>query len=342
MPGDYLARGQGRMASVAKARVCPDRLGQGGFDNKMRSNRKRLVLHIGAHKTASSLLFRLLHRFSDELEQNGVRHVTRSRTLTSPLFDHLYGIASGSRAWDANLPEGAVAEVTELFGGPDQTVIVTSEDMFKRLALDKFYPNIGRALRLLKSLVPDRRLEVILYVRAQPGYVESCYVQYIQMGRSLEFEDFTGGGIPRNLNWYKTCKTIAKAIGGKSLTVRPYEIIKDLGPEGYFHDFLRAAGLDWLVGRPVAAEIESGSLSNRGYSSVAIDIARYAIPRIRKEDLPALRRLLQTRFSSDRYPRPRFFTDDEIRQMKDHYADSNRALFSEFIPGHDPMRLGYL
>lgn len=303
---------------------------------------KDIYLHIGAHKTASTTIRRLLRGCAADLAARGVRLVPRDVLVASPFFAHLMRVVQGKAdpGVAAVSPEDR-AELQGLVAGPEARVLMTSEDMFKRLPLDDFYDNIGLGLRLMQALLPGHRLHVVLYVRAQPAYVESCYTQLVHLGRSLPFAKFTGKTLPAHLRWNRVCDDITAALGPDRLIVKPFEIIRDLGGAGFFHDFAAAVGIPDPQSLPLDEETLQGKRANRSFSDVAMRMALMAAPEISPKDMKLLRRFLQEHFSTDSYPRPRLFTPEETAAMKALYAADNADLFARYLPGYDAAKLGY-
>lgn len=304
---------------------------------------KDIYLYIGAHKTASTTVRRLLMGNSTELAARGVKLVARKTIVESSFFAHLTKVISGTAAADvAAVSAGDLAELRGFVDGPYSRVLMTSEDMFKRLPLKNFYDNIGLGLRLIQQLLPEDRVHVVLYTRNQPAYVESCYLQLVHLGRALTFSRFTGQkGLPDHLRWKKVCDEISAVVGPERLIVKPFEIIRKLGGSGFFYDFAESVGIPDARSLPLDDEVLQGKRGNRSYSDIAMQIALLAAPVIRDKDNKRLRQFLQEHFSSDTYPRPELFRPQQVARMKSLYAEDNAALFAQYMPQYDGAALGY-
>ncbi len=306
------------------------------------SSGKDIYLYIGAHKTASTTVRRLLKGCDGVLATRGVKLVLRDTIVSSSFFRHLTRVISGKAPPEAAAVSAAdLAELRGFVAGPHSRVLMTSEDMFKRLPLGKFYDNIGLGLRLIQQLLPEDRVHVVFYTRRQAPYVESCYLQLVHLGRSLSFSKFIQKELPTHLLWNRVCDEITAALGPGRLIVKPFEIIRDLGGDGFFHDFAESVGIPDPKSLPLDQAVLDGKRANRSYSDVAMRMALIAAPVIREQDNKRLRSFLQEHFSTETYPRPQLFSPQQIAQMTALYAKDNAALFAQYMPQYDGAALGY-
>jgi len=280
---------------------------------------------------------------ADILAKRGVKLVARKTIVGSSFFSHLTQVITAKVSPEPSaVSEADLAELRGFVAGPHNRILMTSEDMFKRLPLKDFYDNIGLGLTLIQQLLPEHRVHVVLYTRTQPAYVESCYTQLIQMGRSLTFQKFIGKNLPSHLKWKSVCDRITAALGPDRLIVKPFEIIRKLGGTGFFHDFAESVGIPDPQSLPIDEAVQKGRSANRSYSGIAMQMAILAAPVITEPDAKRLRRFLQEFFSNDKYPRPELFTQQQTERMKSLYAEDNAALFAQYMPQYDGAALGYL
>lgn len=304
---------------------------------------RTLILHIGTQKTASTLIRRFLKANVDRLAESDIRLVDRATLTESPFFGYLEKVTSGAVPVTDPVPEEIAANLAQMVDGPQSQVLMTSEILFHRLPLDDFYDRIADGLRLFQTLLPGWRIRVIFYVRVQKSFVESCYTQLLQMGKRVKFSVYTGGGVPTHLGWTRVCDDIAGVIGAENLTVRPFEAIRDLGTEGFLHDFLLRLGLspDQAGAFDFDETLAEGKAANRGFSEVAVKMARFTMPMVDPKDRKKLRKFLQENFSTEHYPRPVYFSEEQATEMATFYRADNARLFATYIPDQDPDRLGY-
>ncbi|MGB3409521.1 MAG: hypothetical protein WBA67_18725, partial [Jannaschia sp.] len=281
---------------------------------------------------------------STQLTDLDVKLIDRTALSDTVFFHYLERISAGRVDAAAPVPTRVADDLTRLVSGPHQTVLATSEIMFSRLPLSDFYQHTAEALRMMGRLLPDYRIQVILYVRQQTAFVESCYTQLVQTGREITFEDYIGGDIPRHLDWARVCDDIAGAVGAENVTVRPFEVIRDMGSEGFLRDFLSIIGLseDQMTSFSFDDALAEGATANRGFSQVAVDMARFTMPMLNPNQRKRLRKFLQDHFSTRDFPRPAYFTPDQAIAVAREYSESNARLFEAHMPDFDAARLGYL
>lgn len=293
------------------------------------SNGKSLYLHIGAHKTASSFLQSLLKNNIDALKKRGLKVVSRGEIIESPFYAALNKINKGeSKAFEL---EQQVEPYGALISKDEGDVLFTNEDMFSTLKLKDFYQNIEESVKFCQKIYPDHDVKLILYVRNQPDYIESKFVQYIHLGRSFSFEDFLEEDFPKHLDWHKAVVNATSVLGKDKVIVKPYESIFELGQDEFFYEFLECVGVNDRKNITVPTDLGQKRGANRSYSGVAIEIAKRVNPLLEKDEKRKLRNFLQTHFSTATHPRGEFFSNDQKKQILGYYLSGNKALFQEFI-----------
>lgn len=309
---------------------------------------KQVFLHIGAQKTASTMLSRVMRLTQQEIKQRGVKLLFRDMLLDAPFLKHVNSVIQQTAPPDAPLPHDARENLERLLAGRGDRVLMSSEAMFRRLhplykRLDPydFFENIGAGLKLLRRELPQHGFHVILYVREQTSFLESTYTQLVHMGRTMSFDDFIKGKIPDTLSWRRVCDEIVEALGPGSLSVRPFEIIRDMGGEKFFYQFLETIGITDAAAMNIDPEAFSGRSANRSFSDVAMQMAHIATPVVSPQDMKRLRKFLQNNFSNEHYPRPQLLSPDQRTAMKDHYRNDNIRLFETHMPSYDPKKYGY-
>lgn len=312
------------------------------------SERKTLYLYIGAQKTASSMVRRALKAHIEQLNENGVALIDRGQILQSPFFKFLKNYPVGPERPEPTQEQ--LADIKGLLDTPHPVTLATSEGMFSSLHSDDFFQNIKPGLEVMRRVLPDFDIRVVLYSRVQKGFLESCYTQFIQLGHSeLTFDDFLGRTsgektLPTDLSWAKVCDDISAVVGKENLIVRPFEVIRELGSAGFVRDFLQILGLDaeQAAAFDLDAALAEGRAANRGFSQAAVDIARFTMPMLNPKQKKRLRKFLQEGFSTEHYPRPKYFSDAEAAELKSIYTSENTRLFKEYLPEFDPVALGYI
>lgn len=292
-----------------------------------------LYLHIGAHKTASTLLQSELKKDRSPLAQQ-LNIVFREEVNKTNFYHSLKKAKAGDEVSDF---EGD--EIYSLLRA-DKDNLITNEDLFSGLSVGDFFKGLEVGLPMIKSHLSKFNVRVILYTRAQSEYVESMYLQQLHMGRLVEFDDFVGEYIPEALSWLDVCRSIEGVVGKENLIVKPYEMIKEIGPQEYYRDFLRALQVRGF-GSFAVDHASTGRKYNRSFSQKAIEIYKALYSLLNEDELKKLRVFLQNHFSTQEYSRPKLFDELRRKRVFEFYKKSNAQLFSEYMPQYDRFSQQY-
>ena len=306
-------------------------------DRNARARPETLWLHAGVHKTGSTSLQVLLARNAERLARRGIAVVPqyipwgdgdRGRTayyrehFRKPLLE-LTRRRRAPRAQRAKTRD----ELRELLGAPGRTaptVVFSDEDLLgpRPPQAPTPYPTADLHVRRVANVFPADRFRVVLYLREGAGYLESCYVQNIQMGRQMGFEAFLDRLELDRFSWRPVVESIAREIGDHNVVLRRFETIKT-GFEPFARDFMslftEADGLDY---RPVEA--------NASLSALGCELALAGSPLLDADQWRTLRRFLQRHFSSRALPRVRALADAHRQSLTDQYERDLAALRENF------------
>jgi len=108
-------------------------------------DRRKLHLHIGAHKTASSFLASNLRAWREALAAQGLAVVSRHESISTPFAREVYAVAQGRHAAGEVSP-GAAKSARRLLKRPGSDVLILNEDLVCRLKIQDFYQNVRPAL----------------------------------------------------------------------------------------------------------------------------------------------------------------------------------------------------
>ncbi|WP_140162447.1 hypothetical protein [Billgrantia desiderata] len=299
---------------------------------------KKLFLHIGAHKTASSLLQTALKSNQEVLKKNQLDVVFRAQVINTK-FQALLDLLSKGETVNPQELQASLKEV--LSSKTLDKCLVTNEDLFSSIKINDFYQNIKYSLANLKAVAKDCDIKVILYVRNQADYVESVYTQYIHLGRPISFDEYRSLGNFENLSWYRVVCDIAEAVGKENVIVKPFETLKHVSADDFFRDFMSTIEVANLEGLVWPSNIETSRGANRSYSKLAIEIANLVNPLLDKKERQLLRKFLQENFSTATHERAQFLSLEEREELKKIHSSDNKKLFEIYIPKQNGKLLGY-
>ena len=184
----------------------------------------RPLVHIGFHKTASTLLQRLLFARRDlgfERPLDDRVRIQGDFVNVGP-FDVMPELTA--RAYQRSAQEAA---------SHGRTLVISHERL-------SGYPGSGAfdaplIAERIKNCLPDAR--ILIFVREQCDLIGSYYLQYITDGGSMSFGRFTSPLQPRmyrrpqfNLDTFAFVKTIAyyrRLFGSENVLVVPYEALRE-------------------------------------------------------------------------------------------------------------------
>lgn len=297
---------------------------------------KTLYLHVGAHKTASSFLQSIIKEKRGKLESDeGITCLFRAEMQELEFFKKIKKInKTGIDLEPTSKDFGSVERLKK-----SDKVLITNEDFLSSLNPENFFKNTSAKLKYVRALFPEYEIKLILYIRNQVEYLQSCYTQYIHIGRSVSFYDFIGNP-GKEVDWYDVCKEISESASVSKLEVIPYEVIIKNGEQEFLNIFLRL--LDVKKEYTIDSKKFDGRISNRSYSALAINIANKINPLLEEGDKKKLRVFLQKNFSTATHEKMKFFTKEEEDKVYGKHIESNKKVFSEFVSmGFCGKSLGY-
>ena len=185
--------------------------------------RRRLFVHVGPPKTASTTIQRMLRGLAPELLRAGILVPRAGREGVGGNFNHLVSSQLPShprhKAW-ANDPWTALAE--EIRGSPARRCVISAEAFSRyryRAAMD--WP--ARIAALAEAV--DAQVRVIGYVRPQHRMLESIYAQWTKSGDRLVPFDVLKAELLASgeVDWRTLFEPWRQAFGASSLVVTPLE-----------------------------------------------------------------------------------------------------------------------
>ncbi|MCB1380757.1 MAG: hypothetical protein KDK89_20670 [Alphaproteobacteria bacterium] len=231
---------------------------------------KRIVLHLGVHKTASTLIQLALKSAEDQLAARDTAvYSAHSKSFPAyrPFRDSF--LALGKHLIKAGQHSPAALETgQQLFTQPlfrkarqafdqlmrdtaQETIIISDENllgppigefaMAGELRITKFYEAASVIASSLASIAREHNTSVILYRRDEPGLIESLYGNTIS---NLRFEgtieEFLDSVDWRSISFDRLAGDLAAAFGG-NLQMAGFDLIKQ-GPDAFMADFMARAG----------------------------------------------------------------------------------------------------
>ncbi len=286
----------------------------------MWSQDKVTAIHVGAHKTGTSVFQQYLRENPKLLRRKRVLVLRRAE-----LRDYA--------GWGDRLiadPGPLAARVEEFRRNPWFTTMIGSYENlvgrpFARRGKSGLYPQAAANMAGLAAALANSRAKVIVSIRPQADFVESYYLQSVHEGGVKTFAQWVRRIDLDALSWTPIVDACRAAFGPDGVEVVDFRLIRQ-GQESYIERLLQSmdARLDWPVTHTSTRNL---SVSERGLR-MALD----ANPHVRGEDRSAVRRFLQEHFSNADFPRPLLFTDEQRRALRDRYDAEYDALVGRPAP----------
>jgi hypothetical protein len=272
-------------------------------------------LHVGAHKTGTSLVQRHLERFPETYAGHGLEFVTRdelSRLVAwgTALFERPDLLRDRLAAFQANPSARALfGSYENLLGFPFQP------------GTAGLYPLARRNLAALAGICGEAPTKVFLSIRRPSEFVESWYLQTVHMGSSQTLDEWLAGVDLTRLSWRPIVTAIADLFGEDGVEVVDFDLVQE-GQGAYLGRFLRVLDPDF------DDTVDPPTPYNRSVSGQGLRMALGANPHLRDAaERRALRKFLQRHFSNVDHPRPVLLTaeragvvdaayDDEIGELR--------------------------
>lgn len=276
----------------------------------------KLIFHIGAHRTATTFLQRVLTRDSEKLKSIGIQFARMPRDV-SPKVNALSELASG---FEVAIEDAAEAFVHSFKNTPG-TVLLSWEAM---LGADPFstgqlYGQRGPYLELLERIQSQLGCDfsVSLSIRRQDQLIRSWYAQRVKTGYAAEPEEYLTGIDFSSLDWHGPIEDLRGVV--RRLHVAPYELLAH-DPERFVLDLFRdEPDMVNALNLRIAPQ-------NPSYSEAALNVALFANQHfpMEQETRYAFRAMLLKNMGNG--APAKILSDHQIQTLQQHYAGKNRHL----------------
>ncbi len=283
-----------------------------------------LVLHVGAHKTGTSLIQKY---FADRARRHRRRPTVGliARYETNALI-----------GWGRPLlrhPETLRQRIAKEVATGADAVLLSHENSLGRPFDSQgrsLYPRAADLASALSDLCPQDDARLVFYVRPMADFVESYYLQTINEGRSHTFDEWFAGLAEDTLRWRPVVDALDDAFGRPRVAIGDFTELA-AGPTEYLRRFMIRSGL------PRPARIRYDDIRNPSLSTRGVEIARAINPYLSgAAEQPIVRRFLQQHFSNVTEPRAHPMSE-HVRQRlttatSDEYEAIRRRAGEDLLP----------
>lgn len=186
----------------------------------------KLKLYIGAHKTATTHVQRLLAANRQELSDNKI-HLSIPSDIRPLWFPFLREYASSDDS-------AAIKKI--LSNSPTSGTWIFAEENVSGVPYDLkvkpgIYPSLSANLAVFKELFPDAELDVFFSIRSYDSFYASSYLEVVRNRGFFPFEEYYDECRYAENSWYHVIRTIIETVGSQDrLTLWCYEEFSSLLP----------------------------------------------------------------------------------------------------------------
>ena len=268
-----------------------------------RNKPTQIVFHLGAHKTATSLIQKFLNNEEGFRADNQIRYIDRTDC------DALIGWGDKIEKSPFELRRRLLREWSD--GSEVFPVILSLENALGRpfSPASGLYPKANGNAERLSKVGKNLPVKVIFYLRPLETFVPSYYMQSINEGGVLTFHKWFKKNIDLSkLSWKPVVENIVDHFGAENVEIRDFREI-DAGNKIFLSNFFAACGLkNFTV--PDYKKLHNPSLSEQG-----LKIALLVNPLLENwAQRKSMRKFLQANFNNNNGGVPKLLTP-ELREV---------------------------
>jgi uncharacterized UPF0146 family protein len=270
------------------------------------SKKVKLVAHLGAHKTATSLVQSYFLTKQEHYLSQGLNFISRS--------DISPRISWGDKVIEN--PAGLHDTVSVAMKGRGITSVLFSNENALGKPLKKqpgLYPAHDDIIKAFAKAFDGLDAHIVYTIRPQHAFLESYYLQRIHQGDSLTFDDFIKGVDLESLHWASIVDALTREFGADRVTVMDFELIRQ-GQMAFIHEFVRRT-----ISPDITVDTDYDTVKNPSVSARGLEIALRVNPLLEKGERGLMRKFLQANFSNQTEPRPVLMSDDLRRNLIARY-----------------------
>lgn len=290
----------------------------------------KIVLHLGAHKTATTAIQHYCAQEADTLRAAGivyVGHTAKPYSTYRTLRDLTQEVRGEGKFESREARTRLVIDsAKKTINRDDVRSLLIPWEIFLGEPYDEnhpvLYPGARISLGALADFLRDLPISIVFTIRDQWAFLNSWYLQLHKLGHipdPFRFRDWVAAA---NLSWRPMAETMKEYFGAENVTILGYPVKSETQPD-YFRDLFRAYGyVDPINPNSIARRNES-------WPSEALEIARHVMPLLPSDRERYLFRLKMDDVFSNLTGRPYKVLDENVRlQLTEKYAAENATLIT--------------
>ena len=283
-----------------------------------------VTLHLGAHKTGTTLVQRFA-RQSSLLAEHDVALVGRS----------MFGATAPAEPDVAASRNDVVERIRSAYAGGAAGVFMSDERYLGRPCVDGtpgLYPTASHSVAAAAEWLAGFDLRVIYYVRPYTAFLESYFVQVVQEGETHSFDAWLGALELETLRWPGVIEAIRTAAPAADVVVREFDMEIAGGRDRFLRRFFTL--IDPGFADEPLSRFGLEVRDNRSLGDVGLKLALAANTIEMPDDKRrALRLFLQSTFSNAEFPKPKLMSTAHRRAL-DALYERDRAVLGLASAAH--------
>ncbi len=275
----------------------------------------KTYLHIGAHKTGSTLIQRTLQTESEKLLEKGIFY--------NPKFYDMARFLNEKSPINKDEVTTIKKLFTEIQNDPIIEILIASGEAFAGDQLSSYINSSSIAADLRRII--DGEVEVILFTRRQDTYFESQYQMLVKGGSKMKFEEFIQSPYRFDMDWNRLIEAYATVFGDNHITVMPYESFFSKNQNGFLK-FMEIVGSDFSKSPTQMLRV------NQSMQPRFLEILRRSNDLIDADERWELRKFFEENFPSDNNKPEPLLSDEQRKLILRRYEVENRKLFDIWMP----------
>lgn len=302
---------------------------------------RQVYFHVGAHKAASTTIQNNLKR-NRELLSDAIDLVSVlvSDHPDSYFFRFFLDLSDGTiNCHDGASFESAVLRAKASFDeilsavNPDKAVLFSYEGFLGYCRLHEYkalYPHSRYVFEALRKIASDCEVKIVLLVRRQDAYIESCYLQQLKVGRYLEFDYYFSSLELETFSWLRVAENASSSFGFDKVRVIHFESIRKIGTLALLSNVI-----EFLTGRDLEGlDMSVIVKSNESLSQKGVELCLAAYPLLENiQDRKVFREFVAKQYSVERFGRSSLMSPQQTEAIMSACSQSNRSLFEWYLPG---------
>lgn len=204
----------------------------------------QIVLHLGAHKTGSTLLQSIFLRNRKLLLKKGIWYVTLDTINSSGIKSYLRKDIS----YRPDHPDKERVLKALLYNDIPahcHTALISRENLFGETL--GFYPNFENLSDCFAELMSDHEVRVLYFLRRQDQFLNSCYAEWFHIGEYISRDTFFHAmnmNVRGALSWKSKVDSLCSTYGEQAVNVGFFDYLEN-GVDHYLDYFMSMAG--WQI-----------------------------------------------------------------------------------------------